>query len=142
MKKITLLFAFALVLGSSSLFGQARSQLNFGIIGVSYDIPVAADVAISPFAGTNLDLSWLTVGVKANYYFDGLFGLPEPWDVYAGANVGYAMTLDTNINPDNDLDLGLQVGGRWFWSEKWGLYLELGGGKTGGTAGLGITMRM
>ena len=142
MKKITLLFSFALILGASSLFGQARQQLNFGLIGVTYDIPVATDIAVSPFVGTNFDLSYLTVGVKGNYYFDNLVNLLPAFDFYAGANVGYGFKIDDNPNNDNDLDLGLQVGGRWFWSEKWGLYLEIGGGKLGGTGGLGITMRM
>lgn len=141
MKKITLLFSFALIIGSTSLFGQARQQLNFGLIGITYDIPVATDIAVSPFAGTNWDLNWLTVGVKGNYYFDNLVNLLDAFDFYAGANAGYAFSISDKNNSD-DFDIGLQVGGRWFWSEKWGLYLELGGGKLGGTGGLGITMRM
>ena len=35
------------------------------------------------------------------------------------------------------------VGGRWFWNDKWGIYLELGGGSTqGATGGLGLTMKL
>ena len=140
MKKITLLLLVAGLFSFNSVFSQATKQLNFGIIGLSYDIPVATDIAISPFAGSNLDLSYLTLGVKANYYFDNLIGLPEAWDLYGGANVGYALGMGDG--KENDIDLGLQVGGRWFWSEKWGIYLEGGGGKLGGTAGLGLTMRL
>ena len=40
MKKFTLFFVFALMLTSSTVFGQARSELNFGLIGVNYEIPV------------------------------------------------------------------------------------------------------
>ncbi len=141
MRKIT--FILLMILGVSSVFGQAKSELNFGIIGVSYDIPVATNIAIAPTVGTNFDISWLTLGVKADYYFDSLFGLPDAWDVYGGLNAGYALWINQSKNGANDFNIGIQIGGRWFWSEKWGLYLELGGGHTsGGTAGLGITMRM
>ena len=141
MKKITLLILVAGLFSFNSVFSQATKQLNFGLIGISYDIPVATDIAISPFAGSNLDLSYLTLGVKGSYYFDNLIGLSDPWDFYAGANAGFALATN-NKNDSNDFDIGLQVGGRWFWNEKWGLYLEFGGGKLGGSAGLGITMRL
>ncbi|MDB3865982.1 hypothetical protein N9300_00725 [bacterium] len=43
----------------------------------------------------------------------------------------------------NDLDLGLHIGGRRFWNEKWGVYLELGVGNTQGTSGgLGLTVKL
>jgi hypothetical protein len=41
---------------------------------------------------------------------------------------------------DVDIDLGLQIGGRWYWSEKWGLNLEAGGG-TGYNTSLGVSMK-
>ena len=48
------------------------------------------------------------------------------------------------MNNDNssDFDIGAQIGFRWFWNEKWGLYLEIGGGSIGGTGGLGFTMKL
>ncbi|NOX46004.1 MAG: hypothetical protein GXO89_03385 [Chlorobi bacterium] len=140
MKKITLLLLVAGLFSFNSVFSQATKQLNFGLIGISYDIPVTTDIAIAPFAGSNFDLSYLTLGVKGNYFFDNLMGLPDTWDVYGGANAGYALGVGNDIS--NDFALGLQVGGRWFWNEKWGLYLELGGGNLGGTGGLGITMKL
>lgn len=141
MKKITLLFVFGLIIGATTIFGQATKQLNFGLIGVSYDIPVATNIAISPFAGTNFDVKWLNLGVKGNYYFDGLLKLPVEWDIYGGAAVGYAIAIDNDKK--SDLDLGLQVGARWFWNDKWGVYLEFGGGgHTGGTGGLGLTVKL
>ena len=140
MKKITFLLLVAGLFSLNSAFSQAASQLNFGIIGISYEIPVATDISIAPFAGSNLNLSYLTLGAKGNYYFDNLMGLPEAWDVYGGANLGYALGIGDG--KDNDLALGLQVGGRWFWNEKWGLYLEFGGGNIGGSGGLGLTMKL
>lgn len=139
MKKITLLFAFTMLLGAGSLFGQATKQLNFGLIGVGYDIPVHANIAITPFASTNWDFNHLVIGAKGNFYFDTLLKLPAAWDVYGGANAGYGIGLN---NGGSDFDFGLQAGGRWFWNETWGLYLEFGGGNLGATGGLGLTMRL
>lgn len=140
MKKIIFLFAFIMTVGASNVFGQAQKQLNFGLIGLSYDIPVATDIAVTPFASTDFDINYLIIGVKGSYYFDNLISLPEPWDLYAGANAGYGLGI--NDGNGNDLDIGLQVGGRWFWNDKWGIYLEFGGGKLGNTGGLGITMKL
>jgi len=133
---------FLIILGTFSTitFAQATKQLNFGIIGASYEIPVASAITIAPAAGSNLNLDYLTVGVKANYYFDSLIDLPSEWDVYGGINAGYAIGMDNN---DSDIDFGLHVGGRWFWSPKWGVYIEAGDGKvSGGSAGIGLTMKL
>ncbi len=153
MKKITVLF-FA-ILASFAINAQngpatsggasntgAMSQLNIGLIGVSWEIPIASQISIAPTAFTGFDLDYLTLGVKGNYYFDKLFGLPAAWDVYGGANLGFGVYMGNDTSKNSELDLGLQVGGRWFWSQKWGVYVELGGGKLGGQAGIGVTMRM
>ncbi|MCK5781012.1 MAG: hypothetical protein KAH10_00340 [Flavobacteriales bacterium] len=138
MKKIT--FIAVLFFAANGLFAQAQKQISFGIVGASWEIPVHQDITIAPTAYTNWDFNHLTLGVKGNYYFDRLLDLPSPWDVYGGANVGFGIALsDGNTS---ELNLGLQVGGRWFWSEKWGVYLEFGGGKLGGQAGLGLTMKL
>ncbi len=143
MKKLVSIIAVVGVVffNANTVFAQANSQLNFGLVGVSYEIPIATDIAIAPFAGTNLNIDYFTAGVKANYYFDNLIGLPSEWDIYGGAFAGFTMGLD---NQGNDgLDIGLQVGARWFWNDKWGVYLEFGGGQIGGsTGGLGLTMKM
>jgi len=143
MKKIILLFVFALICSASSVFGQARKELNFGLIGVNYEIPVSTDITIAPSAGTNFDLDWLTLGIRANYYFDNLFELNnDAWDVYGGAGAGYSI-YNGNGNKSSDLDIGLHVGGRWFWNDKWGVYLEFGGGNTqGASGGLGVTVKL
>ncbi len=138
MKKVLLILVVGL-LSLNFAYSQAKKQINFGLIGASFEIPLSSAITIAPAAFTNFDLNHLTLGVKGNYYFDKLFGLPDAWDVYGGANVGFGLAL--NDNKSSELDLGLQVGGRWFWSEKWGVYVEVGGGKLGGAAyGVGITM--
>lgn len=149
MKKLTVFFVFGLFLSFSNVFGQARHELNFGLIGANYEIPVHKDITIAPGIGTNLDLDWLNIGVKGNYYFDNLFGLSDPaWDVYGGLNAGYSIFMGDNDPNDNDKDesdinLGLQIGGRWFWNDKWGVYLEIAGGNISGLSPMiGVTVKM
>ena len=143
MKKSTLFCSLMFICLVSSVFGQARKELNFGLIGVNYEIPVHTDITIAPGASTNFDLNWLTLHVKANYYFDNLFELTDDaWDVYGGVGAGYAI-YNGNDDKDSGIDIGLHAGGRWFWNDKWGVYLELGGGSTqGATGGLGVTMKL
>src|SRR5210317_1560696 len=111
MKKITLLLVFMIgFFAINSTYSQATKQLNFGLVGVSYDIPVAENVAISPFAGTNFNFDYLTIGAKGNYYFDNLMGLTDPWDVYGGANAGFGLWTGSG-NGNGSFAIGLQVGG-------------------------------
>lgn len=146
MRKLTL--SFFAILCFTAVFGQAREELNFGLLGINYEIPVHRDITIAPGVGTNFDLDWLNLGVKGNYYFDNVFGLSdEAWDVYGGVNVGYALDMrddkDNNGNDESDLNLGLHVGGRWFWNDKWGVYLEFAGGNVSGfSPGIGLTVKL
>jgi hypothetical protein len=143
MKNTIFLFVLLFAFSSANLFGQARSELNFGLIGVNYEIPVHKDITIAPGASTNFNLDWLTLNVKANYYFDSLFGIKNnSWDVYGGIGTGYAF-YNGDGSKDSDFDLALHAGGRWFWNDKWGIYFELGGGQTqGATGGLGLTVKL
>lgn len=146
MRKLVL--SFFAILCFTAVFGQARKELNFGLLGINYEIPVHRDITIAPGVGTNFDLDWLNLGVKGNYYFDNVFGLSdEAWDVYGGVNVGYALDMrddkDNNGNDESDLNLGLHVGGRWFWNDKWGVYLEFAGGNVSGfSPGIGVTVKL
>jgi hypothetical protein len=149
MKKLTVIFVFGLFFSMTNVFAQARHELNFGLIGANYEIPVHKDITIAPGIGTNLDLDWLNIGVKGNYYFDNVFGISdEAWDVYGGLNVGYSVFMGDNDPNDNDKDesdinLGLQFGGRWFWNDKWGVYLEIAGGNISGLSPMiGVTVKM
>tara|TARA_B110000003_G_scaffold228228_1_gene229691 strand:- start:3289 stop:3507 length:219 start_codon:yes stop_codon:yes gene_type:complete len=66
----------------------------------------------------------------------------DSWDVYGGLGLGYAM-YNVDLDTGSDLDLGLHIGGRWFWNDKWGLYFEIGGGNTqGSNGGLGLTVKL
>jgi hypothetical protein len=137
---VTLFFAFITI----NAFSQARKELNFGLVGVNYEIPVHKDITLAPGAATNFDLDWLSVHLKANYYFDNLFGISDAaWDVYGGAGAGYAFYNGDDNGKGDDLDLGLHAGARWFWNDKWGVYAEFGSGSTtGAMGGLVLTVKL
>jgi len=138
-KNAILLVIFSIF--SLSIYSQAREEINFGLVGASYEIPVSENITIAPTAFTNFDVNYLTLGVKANYYLDSIFDLPKDWDVYGGANLGFGLGIGNGYS--NGLDLGLQLGARWFWNEKWGVYLEAGGGKLAGASyGIGLTLKL
>ena len=141
MKKIVLiLFVF---ISTATVYGQAAKYLNLGGIGtglyVGYEIPLGSAITIQPFATTDWNFNKFIISVKGNYYFDNLFGVNSDWDVYAGANVGWR--IDNGDNDNSGAAWGGQIGARWFWSEKWGLNAEFGGG-SGVLGGLGVTMKM
>lgn len=136
-KKLLLLIAVFAI--TASVYGQAEKVLNLGGLGTGLyagvEFPVGSAITVGPAAYTDWNFDKFVIAAKGNYYFDDLFGLPAEWDVYLGANVGY------RIDKDNDgFNWGAQIGGRWFWSDKWGLNAEFGGG-SGVNGGIGVTMK-
>jgi len=152
MKKITLILLF-FIGATTFVSAQANKGLNFGIglssgglpVYVNYDIPVAANLSVAPSVQTNLDgFNWITPAVKVDYYFDELFGLPDAWDVYAGGNLGFTIWMNNYYNGashSNGIHIGIEIGGRWWFNDKWGLNLELSGGTGFGTK-FGMSMKM
>jgi hypothetical protein len=65
--------------------------------------------------------------VKADYHWNFLIGIPSYWDFYTGVRAGVGFGAD--VWPE----LGIQVGGRWYWSDTWGLNLEVAAGTGFGT---------
>ena len=155
MKKLTLLLALvALGLFANA---QATKYLNFGGLGtgiyVGVELPVSNVITLVPQASTSYDFNVFFLTLKGNFYFDELFGLPAEWDIYGGLNAGWRIdNHDDRYYYDNrnkhyyhregsGFDIGAQIGARWFWSERWGLNLEFGGG-TSFNSGLGVTMKL
>ena len=137
MKKLILIAFIGLVSWTAN--GQAARYLNFGGVGTglyaSLEIPVGSLITVAPLAATDWDFNHFIIAAKGNFYFDNLFSISDPWDVYAGANVGWRLGDDSGAN------WGIQVGGRWFWSDRWGINAEFGGG-SGVTGGVGLTMKL
>ena len=137
------IFSFYTHAQGESAITKGQKQLNFGLPGyLGFDFCIHDLVTIGPKGVYELfsDNNTIKAGVVSDFHFNKLLGIPNNWDVYAGVSAGWRFKTDKN-NGSEGFDIGGQIGGRWFWSEKWGLNLEGGfSGSIGG--GLGLTMRM
>ena len=152
MKKIALLVGLVFI--AATMFAQygaapltkGQKQLNFGLGSSNHGIPayigmdfaVHNDITVGPVVKVRIDddISFGLLG-RGDYHFNRIIGIPSNFDFYAGASVGFF-----SGNEDaGGIDIGIQVGGRWYWSEKWGLNLEFGGGTGYGTS-IGLSMKM
>ena len=144
MKRLLLLAAIGLL--SFGVNGQAQKYLNFGGLGTGLyagiEFPVASAITLGPQISCNYNFDYWVFAGKGNFYFDELFGLNGSWDVYAGINLGYRLDgTDKNDHNGDGFNFGAQIGARWFWSDRWGLNAEFGGG-SGVLGGIGVTMKM
>jgi len=150
MKKISLL-VISLFFIIGTIFAQTgvaplskgEKQLNLGLGISSYGLPVYAgidfavhnDWTVGPAVKVIIDENFRFGAIgRFDYHWNRLIGISSEWDFYAGANLGF------NVGDDFDLDIGLQVGGRWYWSDKWALNLEFGGGTSFGSV-IGVSMK-
>jgi hypothetical protein len=81
---------------------------------------------------------------NGNYHFNTLFNMPSEWNFYAGLTLGYYIWSDLDDYPDargSGIGLDAQIGGRYFFSDKFGVNLEFGGG-TGAGGSFGITVKL
>lgn len=123
---------------------RGENQLNFGIGVNDRGIPlyVGLDFAFhdnwtaGPVVRIISDDDDLILGALArvDYHWNRLMNIPSDWDLYLGANLGLLS------GDDVEFDLGLQLGGRWYWNDRWALNLEFGGGTGYGTS-LGVSMK-
>ncbi len=151
MKKTVLLVSFLMI--TAFTFGQAaetatapvgkaplnkgEKQLDFGLgldteglpIYAQLDFAVSPDITVSPMLALTAAnvYNFMTLGVHGDYHFNYLLDIPSNWDFYAGLNLGFRFYMSSHSGT-SPLDLGLQVGGRYYWNNDWGINLEFGGG--------------
>jgi hypothetical protein len=147
MKRI--LFIAVLILSTSTLFaqspiGKGGKQVNFGLGLYSNSIPVYfgmdfgvhEDITVGFQTGLDLEFDYFSLAGRGDYHFNSLLDIPQDWDFYAGLSLGFAVGIDNSYT--SGLDLGAQIGGRYYWNNSWGVNLEFGGGIafSGGRIGL------
>ncbi|MBN2614811.1 MAG: hypothetical protein JXR71_03885 [Bacteroidales bacterium] len=146
---VTSSFAFSQTHTRSSFYNRGQKEINFGLglnasgfpLYASVDFPVAPDVTVGPVVGITFGNpeSFISMAGAVNYHFNQLLEIPSNWDLYAGGNIGFHLYMG-NSTGTTPLQLGLQVGGRYFWNDDWGINLELGGG-TGYGGLIGLTRK-
>jgi hypothetical protein len=154
MKKILLilgLISFNYLANAQYALNKGKSQLNAGVglSGLGAPLYVGLDYGVHKDISIGGELSFRSyynnygIGIlgNANYHFNWLLAIPKEFDFYAGLNLGYYVwtgsTVYVNSRGVNGLGIGLQVGGRYYFTPKFGINLEfnnfnvIGGGKFG-----------
>ncbi len=166
MKKIilslTLILITSLAYSQSALY-RGSNQLNLGMgfsdsgipLYIGFDHSVLTDLTLgAELSYRGYNENWQNnyyvhniIGISGNlnYHFNTLFGILPRWDLYAGANLGfYVWTSPDGYtgNHSSNLGLGAQVGGRYYFSNSFGINIEFGGGNafTGGKIGLSFRL--
>ncbi|PKB16542.1 outer membrane beta-barrel protein [Flavobacterium sp. 5] len=168
MKKFILIIAFGFI--SNSIFAQnplkeGQTQLNAGVgisgwgvpvyfgldYGISKDWSLGGQLSFqtddSGYHGYHYDSSAIGIGINGNYHFNRILDIPSNFDFYAGPSLTYYIWNYDDYNdyphPDNDaLGLGLQVGGRYFFNDTFGINLEFGGNTGTSGAKFGVTFKL
>jgi outer membrane immunogenic protein len=168
MKKFILIIAFGFI--SNGVFaqnplGEGQTQLNAGVgisgwgvpVYLGFDYGISKDWSLggqlsfqtddSGYNGYHYDSTAIGISANGNYHFNRVLNIPENFDLYGGASLTYYIWNYDNYNghahPDNtSLGLGLQVGGRYFFTDKFGINLEFGGNTGTSGAKLGVTFKL
>lgn len=142
--------------------GLKEKQINFGTGLSNYGIPlyfgmdfgvhpdITAGFVVSARNYSQIDYGssgLLVIGVHAvgNYHFNRLLELDQQWDLYAGLSLGFVHWNYDNNYPNaknSPLGLDIQIGGRYYWSDRWGVNAELGGGNVLSGMRLGVTYKL
>lgn len=162
---VSLLFATHLSFGQYML-SKGQAQLNAGLgfsswglpvyvgfdVGVHPDISVGGELSFRSYnenwKGNRYDRSIIGFAGNGNYHFNTVLNIPREWDFYAGLSLGFYVWSDLdNDDYDGDnasgLGLGAQIGGRYYFNERFGINLELGGGPNAfGGGKFGITYKL
>lgn len=138
-------------------------QLNAGVgfsgwglpIYVGADFGATDDISIggefsyrnyrNKIIGTTYNHRVMGILINGNYHFNTVLEIPDPFDFYAGLSLGYYVwTSDAKYpgNSDDGIGLGIQIGGRYYFTDKVGVNLEIGGGSTVSGGKLGLTIKL
>ena len=155
-------------MASTAMFAQApiavgQSQFNAGVgfsswgvpvylgfdYGVHPDITLGAEISFRSHserrAGSRYNHSIIGISGNANYHLNRILNIPSNWDFYAGLNLGFYIWSSPDGydgSGSSGLGFGGQIGGRYYFTETFGLNLEFGGGNafSGGKFGLSIKL--
>lgn len=161
MKKhlLTIALIFVTALGfAQSPIADGQTQLNFGAgfssyglplyIGIDHgvhpDISIGGELSFKSFDRWNYHHNVIGIAGNGNYHFNSLLDIPSNWDFYAGLNIGfYIWNSEDGYDGDHNsgLGLGAQVGGRYYWNDRWGVNLEFGGGNAFSGGKIGVTVK-
>ena len=142
--------------------GQAQFNIGVGLsnygtpvyLGIDYgalkDLSIGGELSFRSYDerwGQNYYRRSITgLAANANYHFNSILLLPSKFDFYAGLNLGFYNWSSPDAGYDgghsSGLGLGAQVGGRYYFTRKFGLNLEFGGGNAFSGGKVGLTFKL
>jgi len=128
-------------------FSSWSNPIYFGAdYGLKDNISMGAEVSYQSYKTLGFTSTIIGVQANGNYHFNELLKIPSKWDVYAGLNVNYYNWIIKNSNSslidDEPFGLGGQIGARYFFSEKFAVNLEFGGGSVNNGGKIGVTYKL
>lgn len=166
MKK--LLLTTALLGGIIYSYGQnplaiGKAQLNAGFgfsdwgvpvylgldYGVARDFTLGGELSFRSYRenykGVGYGHNVIGISTNGNYHFNTVLNMTSDWDFYAGLNLGFYSWTSSSDYPGNrtsGLGIGAQIGGRYYFSKKAGINIELGGGNAFSGGKIGMTFKL
>ncbi len=166
MKKTYLVIIFfieATTAFAQNPIAKGQNQLNFGVGLSTWGIPVYIgldhgihdDITIGGefsfrsyndrFKNHKYKHSVIGISGNANYHFNRILKIPSTWDFYAGLNIGFYIWNSSKDYPgthNSRLGLGAQIGGRYYFTERFGINLEFGGGNAFSGGKFGFSFKL
>lgn len=168
MLKKTFLFLILFSFFSNLAFSQSplpvhKTQINVGVglsdwgipfyLGLDYsvhkDITIGGEFSYRSYREKWKDYRYnhsiMGFSGNGNYHFNSLLGMSQDWDLYAGLNLGFYVWSspgDYYGDHTSGLGLGAQVGTRYYFSDKVGINLEVGGGNAFSGGKFGVTIKL
>ena len=167
MKKSYLLIILCFLIKTSFSQGTmpiGQTQFNVGVGLSNYGTPVYLGIDYGALRNLSIggelsfrsyDERWgqnyhrrsiTSLAVNVNYHFNSILLLPSKFDFYAGLNLGFYnwSTPEDGYNGSHSsgLGLGAQVGGRYYFTRKFGFNLEFGGGNAFSGGKVGLTFKL
>jgi outer membrane immunogenic protein len=142
---------------------QGQTQFNAGVgfsnwgvpvyvgldFGVHKDFTLGGELSHNSYhenhQNNHYNHSIIGISGNGNYHFNHVLNIPRNWDFYAGLNLGFYIwnsPEDYEGEHDSGLGLGAQIGGRYYFSESFGVNLELGGGNAFSGGKFGISVKL
>ncbi len=131
--------------------GGFQANGGFGLSGWALPVYAGVDYGFDKniSLGGELSFSFLNtvVSANANYHFVEMLQLEDVFDVYGGVNMGFFIR-NQRLNPESippyysnsvPLNVGIQIGGRYYINKNFAVNLELGGGIAFSGAKIGVS---
>jgi outer membrane immunogenic protein len=131
--------------------GGFQANGGFGLSGWALPVYVGVDYGFDKNISLGGDLSFsflnTVVSANANYHFVEMLQLEDVFDVYGGVNLGFFIR-NQRLNPESlppyyynsvPLNVGIQIGGRYYINKDFAVNLELGGGIAFSGAKIGVS---